>query len=433
MTESSMIWTTNGTGDGPSAGYSSDNFAQMFRALTRSSNYGGVFADFDNALDASGSTSPVAINTGGAVVYGVFYWNTASVNVVIPTPSSFTRIDRIVLRALWSAQTVRLTRIAGTEGAGVPSVTQSAGGTWDLPLFQVSITTGGAITITDERTWVSLIGENAITVDRIGSGAVASAKIASSAVTEAKIATGAVTTAKIADSAVTTAKIVDSAVTSAKLATNSVTASQIAANAVTEAKLAAGAVTSGKIAASAVTAAKIAASAVTATKIASNAVTSAKIATGAVTNAKIADTTIGASKLSGTQFVQSLTVPLFFGGERSLTGAAYSDSASSMNIYSLARVNQADFPSGATMTLYACFKINSAGGQVDAIVYDYDSSTEITATLAYLASTTAAVRSGSAYALSSLASGNRTLQLRTRRTTSPYTYTIYWAYLYITW
>jgi hypothetical protein len=49
---------------------------------------------------------------------------------------------------------VRVTRVAGTEGGGVPAITQSDGTTWDVPLYQATITTGGAITLTDERSFV---------------------------------------------------------------------------------------------------------------------------------------------------------------------------------------------------------------------------------------------------------------------------------------
>jgi hypothetical protein len=66
-------------------------------------------------------------------------------------PTGATRIDRIVLRASWAAQTVRITRIAGVENDDAPALTQTPGTTYDIPLAQVSITTGGVITITDER------------------------------------------------------------------------------------------------------------------------------------------------------------------------------------------------------------------------------------------------------------------------------------------
>lgn len=159
MAEGSRFWTTSGTGDGPGGGYSAANFNEFVRQcfMTNPATE-GVLRDIGNNLAATGSASPVAINTGSALVYGFFYASDASVNVTIPTPTTSTRIDRIVLRASWSAQTVRITRIAGTEGGGAPALTQTANTTWDIPLAQVSITTGGVITLTDQRTYVKAPG-----------------------------------------------------------------------------------------------------------------------------------------------------------------------------------------------------------------------------------------------------------------------------------
>jgi len=209
VAEKSLLWDTNGTGDGTGTGYTETDMIQLFRSLfTRSSNMGGVVPDYLNELAVTGTATPVAVNTGAGLVYGIPYWNTASVNVAISTPAVSTRVDRIVLRADWTAQTVRITRIAGTEGAGTPAMTQSAGTTWDVPLAAVSITTGGVITVTDAREW--LLGTGDATID--------STKLATDAVTTAKITDLNVTAGKLASDSVTTAKILDGNVTSAKLA-----------------------------------------------------------------------------------------------------------------------------------------------------------------------------------------------------------------------
>lgn len=160
MAESSILWTTNGTGDGINSGYTQAQMHEMFRALfagRNTTNLGGVVQDYLNKLAVTGAASPVAIDTGAAIVYGLPYFNSASVTVAIPTPSVSTRIDYIVLRAGWVAQTVRITRVAGTEGEGAPALTQSAGVTWDIPLATASITTGGVITVTDARQWIAVM------------------------------------------------------------------------------------------------------------------------------------------------------------------------------------------------------------------------------------------------------------------------------------
>lgn len=198
MAEQSILWeTVSGTGDSLTIGYSDTLMFQMLRSLfSRTANLGGVAADFQNELAVTGTATPVSINTGAGLCYGIPYWNTASVTVAIATPAVSTRVDRIVLRADWTAKTVRITRIAGTEGAGTPAMTQSAGTTWDVPLATVSITTGGVITVTDAREW--LIGIGDLTVD--------STKLATNAVTTAKITDANVTNAKIADMAQSTLK-----------------------------------------------------------------------------------------------------------------------------------------------------------------------------------------------------------------------------------
>lgn len=136
-------------------------FAQVLMSISQANGVttdrSYVFLDELAKFVATGSASPVAIGTGRALVYGTWYENDAGVNVVIPTPAASTRIDRIVARKSWAAQTVRITRIAGTEGAGAPAITQVAGTTWDMPICQVSITTGGVITITDERDFLQKV------------------------------------------------------------------------------------------------------------------------------------------------------------------------------------------------------------------------------------------------------------------------------------
>lgn len=126
-----------------------------FRMLWNGHGNRGVLKGWLNELAVTGVATPVAVNTGGAIVYGMPYENTVSVNVAVPSPTTDTRQDRIVLRRDWSAQTVRITRIAGVEGGGIPAMTQSAApsgtGIWDIPLATLSVTTGGVITVTDAR------------------------------------------------------------------------------------------------------------------------------------------------------------------------------------------------------------------------------------------------------------------------------------------
>jgi len=57
--------------------------------------------DYLNKLAVSGTSSPVAVASGAALVYGIPYVNTASVNVAVSTPSVSTRMS-------WSRCTTKL-------------------------------------------------------------------------------------------------------------------------------------------------------------------------------------------------------------------------------------------------------------------------------------------------------------------------------------
>jgi hypothetical protein len=153
MTESSRPWPGTGGGDG--GAYTDAMWATIWdRLFGNAVANAGVLKGARSEFLATGGNSPVVVQPGSAVVNGTWYDSTANVNVSVPTPISSTRIDRIVLRKSVSAQTVRITRIAGAEGGSAPALTQTPGVTWDVPLWQVSITTGAAITfVADERVY----------------------------------------------------------------------------------------------------------------------------------------------------------------------------------------------------------------------------------------------------------------------------------------
>lgn len=108
-------------------------------------------------LAVTGSASPVAVASGAMWLNGKLLKNSAPVNVNVPTPAAATRIDLIVGQLDYTAGPPAvgdIVRVAGVEGGGAPSVTQVDGTTWEVALAQVSITTGGVITVTDLREYV---------------------------------------------------------------------------------------------------------------------------------------------------------------------------------------------------------------------------------------------------------------------------------------
>lgn len=181
MAETSGFWTTNGTGDGPSAKYSRADMAKFHKIIAACKSFEGVAPGFLNELVGSVTgANTVSINTGGGVVDGIAYHNSAAVSVTIPSASGAgnTRIDRIVLRVSWAAQTARITRLPGTDAASpsAPAITQTSETTYDITLCQALVNTSGTVTLTDERTFA------ATTTNGILTNAVTTAKIADDAV-----------------------------------------------------------------------------------------------------------------------------------------------------------------------------------------------------------------------------------------------------------
>lgn len=155
MAETSGPWDGTTVGDATIAPFDGPTeWAAMWRTMLnmdRLVNNGGVAFKVLNSYALSISGANINVDTGRAVVYGTWAQNSTVVAVAIPTPGGASRQDRIVLRKDWVAQTVRITRIAGIEGAGTPEpLVQVAGTTWDIPLGVINVTTGGVITILPE-------------------------------------------------------------------------------------------------------------------------------------------------------------------------------------------------------------------------------------------------------------------------------------------
>ncbi len=156
MSEQSIFWTTNAVGDGLVGGYTMAQTQAWMRALWLNDNTTeGVLLGYQNALAVTNPADhDLAINTGAAIVYGFFYQNTASVTKTPALPVVGTTGWRLVLRASWAAQTVRITLLESADGVpAAPAVTQVDATTWDISLATGTTTTGGVVAITDMRGW----------------------------------------------------------------------------------------------------------------------------------------------------------------------------------------------------------------------------------------------------------------------------------------
>lgn len=162
MTQKSWPWSTvTGLGDGSSELGESDSrlfLATLFGVQDPTSE--GVVKGVLNELEVTGAASPLQVDTGAGIAYGLYY-NDAAVNVAVPTPALGTTGGRIVLQTNWAgtggASLEARTRIAlksSTDGdPSIPSLTQSVGTTWEISLAYFTITTGGVISLTDDRTF----------------------------------------------------------------------------------------------------------------------------------------------------------------------------------------------------------------------------------------------------------------------------------------
>lgn len=123
------------------------SFKSMFRS--------GVRVHEDGTLDLvptqSGQT--VSIGTGIAFIDGSWHWNRSVKTISFNSPSSWPRIDRIVVREDCGNKVTTLTVLEGTESATPtpPVLTQNEDVLYEISLAQVRVETNGSITMTDER------------------------------------------------------------------------------------------------------------------------------------------------------------------------------------------------------------------------------------------------------------------------------------------
>ena len=181
MAELSLPWDGTATGDkGP---FTDDEWRDVFRALgmggglVGAANVGVVGGLLNGLRMTTAGNNDLTINTGYAIVDGTVYYNSASKSTTSASPSVGTTGRMVVLKKDWTAQTIRIAIITSNDGtAAIPSVTQSGGTTWEIPLCSFTITTGGVIAaLTDLREFTNPISIPFV-ID--GGGAVISTGIA---------------------------------------------------------------------------------------------------------------------------------------------------------------------------------------------------------------------------------------------------------------
>lgn len=193
MAQTSGFWTTD---DSSPAGHQVASYTQAIAAkawaiLASCGGKEGVAPSYLNELVGSVPAAETArIGTGGAVVDGQWYENGAAEDLSIPAAvgGGNTRIDRIVLKCTWADFDVVLEVVSGSDNAVpvAPSLTQTPGTEYDIPLYQALVDTGGTVTLTDERTWAIVDTDDSTLEDSAGA-----LRVKDAGVTYAKLAPGA--------------------------------------------------------------------------------------------------------------------------------------------------------------------------------------------------------------------------------------------------
>lgn len=200
----SFPWPNNAVGDGRT--YTDAEWSRFWNDAFLGGNEAseGVI----RGLAISGTSSPLTVASGSAIVKGVFYNHGVSeAGLTVSTPSVGTTGGIIVAKLDKTAQTVRVVANRNTDGnSAIPALTQTTT-VWEIPLATFSITTGGVITLTDARGWAHF------------STKVSTAMLDDLAVTAAKIADGTITSAKIQDGTIATGDIANDAVDYTKVGT----------------------------------------------------------------------------------------------------------------------------------------------------------------------------------------------------------------------
>ena len=172
MAETSYLWDNPGTGDSPALGYGNALLNQViFRMITNGTGNQGVLAGWLNELEVTdGGGLNAAVDTGGAICYGVWFESDAATNVAIANNAT----EWVVVRASWAAQTARLAAIA--PGA----FTQNPGVTYDIPLAQVTTVAGAITLITDTRDFCeysTVLWDSAVETDNLATDSCTIAKM----------------------------------------------------------------------------------------------------------------------------------------------------------------------------------------------------------------------------------------------------------------
>lgn len=139
--------------------YTQDDLLSFFKTCFRSGIDVADDGTYTYPITINGSTG-VTIGPGYGLLEGCFNHLTTPKACAIDTPTSYPRIDRIVIRVDYGAATCLVAVKKGTEAsAPQPPALERNNERWELSLCQVKKTTAGTITTIDERQNEAVCGD----------------------------------------------------------------------------------------------------------------------------------------------------------------------------------------------------------------------------------------------------------------------------------
>lgn len=168
MTQYSTPW--DGTSIGDAGPYSAADWQQIWKLLFHGEradsgvliDSGGVGAFGLQVTQSTPTGTSIDVLPGAALVQGAWYYSDDTETLAIAANASGNpRIDTIILRADYPAQTVRVAVLQGTPAASPtpPALTQVAGVMWEIPLADIAVANGFIsildANITPRANWVN--------------------------------------------------------------------------------------------------------------------------------------------------------------------------------------------------------------------------------------------------------------------------------------
>lgn len=144
---------------GPGSAISEDQWRELWDSILSAGVFRGILGGL--AVTANGSGMQVFVATGEAWSKGNYYQNDAPITLTVdPNATSNPRIDRVILRNDFVANTLQVVIRAGTPAVSpAPPALEQSISAWDVPLAQVRVEPGAvtilATKVTDERQYAA--------------------------------------------------------------------------------------------------------------------------------------------------------------------------------------------------------------------------------------------------------------------------------------